>query len=132
MLNKDLPSGVLEHGRVVFDDQVDESDLRMLAHDPQVKVLQCSVPLPDATWRLLNTCFFASRPDVELRIYGHYTKECDLRAAQYMTNVRRFAADHLMQARNVDCIAAMPELQTLSLGIFELRDFAFSIRSHQR
>ena len=40
-----------------------------------------------------------------------------------MTNVRRFAADCLVQARNADAIAGMPQLEALSLGIFELRDF---------
>jgi hypothetical protein len=40
-----------------------------------------------------------------------------------MVNVRRFAADCLMRAKNVGAIAEIPELESLSLGIFELQDF---------
>jgi hypothetical protein len=42
-----------------------------------------------------------------------------------MTNVRRFAADCLMRAHNIECITEIPELESLSVGIFELRDFEF-------
>ena len=64
--------------RAEVNDAVNESDVRELADDYDLKVLQCSVPLSDSTWSLLNTCFFAARPDVELRIYGHYSVDCDL------------------------------------------------------
>jgi hypothetical protein len=40
-----------------------------------------------------------------------------------MVNVRRFAADCLMRAKNVEVIAEMSQLESLSLGIFELQDF---------
>jgi hypothetical protein len=42
-----------------------------------------------------------------------------------MTNVRRFAADCLMRAHNIEYITEIPELESLSVGIFELRDFEF-------
>jgi hypothetical protein len=53
----------------------------------------------DSVWQLLNECFFAARPDVELRVYGHYSTECDLAFAHRVANVRRFAADCLMRAK---------------------------------
>jgi hypothetical protein len=40
-----------------------------------------------------------------------------------MVNVRRFAADCLMRAKNVGAIAEIPELESLSIGIFEQQDF---------
>jgi hypothetical protein len=40
-----------------------------------------------------------------------------------MTNVRRFAADSIRRARNVECVADIPNLESLSLGIFELQTF---------
>ena len=87
-----------------------------LAGQPHIKVLQCSSPVRDAVWVLLNEHLFAVRPDVELRVYGHYSTECDLSFARAMTNVRRFAADCLMRAKNVEAIAAIPCLESLSLG----------------
>ena len=109
--------------RAQFDDSVTETDLRELAKDPRIKVLQCSTPVTTETWRSLNECFFATRPDVQLRVYAHYSLICDLRFAAEMTNVRRFSADCLARATNVDAIAEIPELESLSLGIFELEDF---------
>ena len=77
----------------------------------------------ESVWSLLNDVFFCVRPEVELRVYGHYSRECDLSFARRMTHVRRFAADCLMRAKNVEAIADIPHLEALSLGIFELQDF---------
>jgi len=109
--------------RAEFDGAVSESDLQQLAGLSTVKTLQCSSPVKDPVWSLLNDRFFSVRPDVELRVYGHYSTECDLSFAGRMTRVRRFAADCLMRARNVEAIADMPHLEALSLGVFELQDF---------
>ena len=110
--------------RAEFDDSVTEHDLAHLAELPKVKTLQCSAPVTDAVWSLLNDLFFSRRADVELRVYGHDSIECDLAFAPRMVNVRHFAADCLMRAKNVEAIAEIPELESLSLGIFELQDFS--------
>jgi hypothetical protein len=109
--------------RAEFDDSVTEHDLEHLAELPKVKTLQCSAPVKDSVWSLLNASFFSRRSDVELRVYGHYSIECDLAFAPRMVNVRHFAADCLMRAKNVAAVAEIPELESLSLGIFELQDF---------
>src|SRR5262245_47550406 len=109
--------------RAEFVGSVTESELRALAENVHLKVLQCAAPVPVPVWELLNTFFFSRRPDVELRIYAHYGLPCDLAFARTMTNVRRFAADCLMSATNVDAIGEIPHLESLAIGIFELRDF---------
>jgi hypothetical protein len=114
---------LVETTRAEFDDAVTAVDLEQLADRPAVRTLQRSAPVPDSIWPLLNDAFFSRRPDVELRVYGHYSTDCDLSFARRMTNVRRFAADCLVQATNVDALAEMPQLDALSLGIYELRDF---------
>lgn len=113
---------MIDPTRAEFDDSVAEDDLRSLIELPRVKTLQCSAPVKDAVWSRLNDSFFSRRPDVELRVYGHPSIECDLAFARRMVNVRRFAADCLMRAKNVEAIAEIPELESLSLGIFELED----------
>jgi hypothetical protein len=45
--------------RAEFDDEVKEDDLRKLAGRPEAKVLQCSAPVKDSVWQLLNECLFA-------------------------------------------------------------------------
>jgi len=110
--------------RAEFNDAVTEPELRQLAGSPTIKTLQCSAPVTDSVWSLLDRAFFSRRPDVELRVYGHYSLECDLGFARRLKNVRRFAADCLRHATNVSAIAEIPDLDALSLGIFELPDLA--------
>lgn len=114
---------LVDTNRAEFDDTVSKGDLEQLVGQSTVKTLQCSGPVKHSVWPLLNDRFFALRPDVELRVYGHYRTECDLSFAERMTNVRRFAADCLSRASNVEAIAGIPHLEALSLGIFELHDF---------
>jgi hypothetical protein len=116
-------AAILDPSRAIFDDRATESDLEQLAAGPRLKVLQCDKPVTNPTWDRVNRRFFALRPDVELRVYGYYEEPCDLSFARRMTNVRRFSADCLMKATNVEAIAEIPHLESLSLGIFELKDF---------
>jgi len=110
--------------RVQFDGSITSADLRTLASQPGLTVLQCCEPVSKGIWTLLNEQFFAVRPDVELRVYGFYSTECDLTFARHMSNVRHFAADCLMHARGVEAVADIPGLESLSLGIYELDDFS--------
>lgn len=110
--------------RAEFNDSATTYDFCELAKQPRLKVLQCSAPVRDAVWILVNECICAARPDVELRVYGHYSTECDLTFARLMTNVHCFSADCLMHASGVEAIAAISGLESLSLGIFELKDFS--------
>jgi hypothetical protein len=115
---------IVDATRAEFDASASAEDFRELAKEARLKVLQCSAPAREAVWEVVNDEFCALRPDVELRIYGHYSNECDLTFARLLTNVRRFAADCLQRASNVEAIAEIPALESLSLGIFELPDFS--------
>ena len=114
---------MLDQTRAEFDGSVTARDLEKLSGEKRLEVLQCSVPVPDNVWTLVNERFCAARPDVELRVYGHYSTKCDLSFARLLTNVRRFAADCLTRASNVEAIETIPELESLSLGVYDLQDF---------
>lgn len=109
--------------RAEFDDSTSMNDLRELAQQPRLRVLQCSAPVRDTVWSLINEHFCPVRPDVQLRVYGHYSSECDLSFTHLVRNVRHFAADCLMRATGVEALAELQGLESLSLGIFELTDF---------
>jgi hypothetical protein len=99
--------------------------VKRLAAEPEVEWLQCEWPVSDGTWLMLNEHFCPLRPDVGLRIYTtNPSREYDLGFVRHLTNVRRFAADCLWRARNVEAIAEIPHLESLSLGIYELDDFS--------
>lgn len=112
--------GMAEMPQRLSDEQID-----WLAAGPTVKIVQFRESPSESTWSRLNERFFHDRPDVTLRVYGHYGKICDLRFCARMTNVQHFIANCLQQATYVECLAAMPELKTINVGIFDLENFGF-------
>lgn len=100
-------------------------EIESLVDDEGLRVLQTDAPVDPQTWDLLNSDFFSRRPEVELRIYGHYRQICDLAFLSRLGNVRCFAADCLMDAQGVEHIGGLQELRSLSVGIHSLESFEF-------
>jgi hypothetical protein len=110
--------------RVDFGREFTSDELERLAEDSSVRVLQTREPLPAETWKLMNSSFFSRRPDVELRVYSSPVGLVwDLGFASLMTNVRRFAAEALERAENVERVGDILELESLSLGVASLGSF---------
>jgi hypothetical protein len=111
--------------RVNFSGGLTAGDVRRLVEDPDLAVVQTEAdrPVPAATWRLLDEGLFQPRPEVTLRVYGSYGAACDLAFAGTLRHVRRFAADSLLRAVNVEQIARIPRLESLSLGVHSLESF---------
>jgi len=116
---------LLDPERIDFTDSLSMTDIEYLVSYSPIKVLQCSSPVKEVTWELLNFEFFRRRPEVELRIYGFHSQECDLSFASKMSYVRHFTADCLMSASGIESIAKIPELLTLIIGIYDLDNFNF-------
>jgi|HubBroStandDraft_6_1064221.scaffolds.fasta_scaffold68276_2 hypothetical protein len=114
-----------DKSRVEFLDRLTTAEVHDLATNPNLKVLQTARPVSLPTWELLNQNLFATRPDVQLRVYGFYTSTCDLSFVAKMSNVRRFSADCLMQAVGIEHLSALQNLEELSVGIFNLDSFDF-------
>lgn len=108
-----------------FNDSLTRQAVEGLVSNSALQVLQCSSPVSNATWDLLNSSFFTRRPDVQLRVYGFYGKVCDLSFLTRMQNVRRLSADCLMQATGVEHLVELDKLETLAIGISDLKDFEF-------
>ena len=119
------PHGFAGDERVTFQHCLSREEVETLTRNPKLKTLQCSEPVDMETWGLLNEEFFPQCPDVELRVFGFYGLVCDLSFTASMTNVRRFSADCLHQAVGIKSVAAMEHLETLGVGIYDLRDYAF-------
>ena len=123
-----LPPGMIDGARAQFTDEINEHRLVELTKVPNLRVMQHSMPVTADTYRLLNDVVFSVRPDVQLRVYAHYSTPCVLGFAPLMTNVRNFSADCLMQASNVDAVTEMEHLDALSIGILSLDNFDFLSR----
>jgi hypothetical protein len=115
----------LSVGRVDFSTSLSVEEVDSLAADPQLAILQTSAAVESDTWDLLSERLFSERPDVELRVYGFYSKDCDLSFLPRLGNVQRFSADCLMRARGVEHLASLTNLTRLSVGIHALDSFAF-------
>ncbi|HKV77836.1 MAG TPA: hypothetical protein VJP02_06840 [Candidatus Sulfotelmatobacter sp.] len=111
--------------RVEFFDRLTPMEVHDLVTNPNLRVLQTARPVSSETWELLNQHLFASRPDVELRVYGFYSSTCDLSFVKAMSNVRRFSADCLMRAVGIEHLAALENLEEFHIDVFSLQNFDF-------
>ncbi len=118
-------STALDKSLAQVSEPVSRWDLRRLAKDPAIRVVQTSDPLSLKSWRRIDDFVLANRPDVRLRVYGFYAGGCDLSFVRELSHVRHFAADCLQSAANVDAIEALRDLRSLSVGIFDLTSFQF-------
>ncbi len=118
-------SNKVSQSRNQFREPLSQREVAAIASDAEVKVLQTDSPASLATWELLNEAFFSRRPDVELRVYGCYSTNCDLSFTRVLSNVRRFAADSLQHATGVEHLGGIRNLEALSVGIFDLESFDF-------
>lgn len=111
--------------RVEFSGLLTKNEVTQLATSENLETLQCSQAVPPENWDLLDRELFAVRPDVDLRVYGHYREPCDLSFVRRMGNLQGFLADCLQSATNVEAVADIPALRRLSIGISDLESFEF-------
>ncbi len=117
--------GLVSPGRWQIRGSLTSAQVDDLIADQSLTVLQTTQDLEPETWDLLNARFFASRPEVELRVYGGYNEAFDLSFVKHLDHVRRFSADCLHHATGVENIKYLSELQSLRIGVFDLESFDF-------
>jgi len=100
-------------------------DLKPLINDSITSSIQFSSPLTEKEIDALEDVVFSQRPDISLRIYGHYTKECDLSFLRRMPSLRKISADCLRNAKGIEVVTELENLETLGVGIFDLDNFDF-------
>lgn len=103
----------------------EEADLKALAKDINTKSIQFSDPLSNKEIDLLERIFFSQRPDIALRIFGHYATACDLTFLKRIPSLRRVSIDCLIDATGINTIAQLKNLEMLAVGILNLDNFDF-------
>ena len=104
---------------------VTKNDLEKLASNPKAQAIQFASPLTDKEIELLELVVFSKRPDISLRVYGHYGETCDLSFIQRIPSLRRVSADCLMDAKGIEVVTQLQDLEHLGVGIFNLDNFDF-------
>lgn len=112
-------------GQYQISKGVTKNDLEKLATNPKTQSVQFASPLTDKEIELLELVVFSKRPDISLRVYGHYGETCDLSFIQRIPSLRRFSADCLMDAKGIDVVTQLKNLEHLGVGIFNLDNFDF-------
>ncbi len=112
-------------GQYQISSRVTKSDLETLAANPKTKSIQFADPLSPAQVDLLEKIVFSKRPDILLRVYGHYGQVCDLSFIERIPSLRKFSADCLMDAKEIEVVTKLKNLEELGVGIFNLDNFDF-------
>ena len=102
-----------------------KDDLIQLANNSNTSSIQFSSPLTEKEIDILEGLVFSQRPDIALRVYGHYIDECDLTFLKKLPSLRKVSADCLMNAKGIEIVTELKNLETLGVGIFELKNFDF-------
>ena len=111
--------------RYSFHGPLSEGEIDSLVASPLLRVLQTDVPAPSATWDLINESLLTSRPDIEIRVFGHNGLTCDLSFLRQIRKVRRLSVDCLNNVVATEAIADLPDLRSLAVGIYNLESFDF-------
>ncbi len=115
----------LSKDRVQFYDSLSKREIKKIASNLDIQVLQTSRPAEISTWKLINERLLSKRPDIEIRIFGYYSQDCDLSCLEHLSNVRCLSVDCLIKASNIEALSILDQLSTLSVGIYSLESFDF-------
>jgi hypothetical protein len=112
-------------GQYQISKGVTEADLEHLAANPNTKSIQLVSPLSVHEVDQLEKLVFSLRPDIALRVYGHYGETCDLTFLRRIPSLRRVSADCLRDAKGIEEVAHLEHLEHLGVGIYNLDSFDF-------
>ena len=112
-------------GQYQISQGVSKDELEELSNDLQVESIQFSNPLSSNEIDSLETIIFSKRPDILLRVYGHYGKVCDLTFVERLPSLRKFSADCLINTKGIESVTSLRNLEVIGVGIFDLENFNF-------
>ena len=112
-------------GQYQISKGVTKNELEKLATNPKTQSIQFANPLTDTEIELLELVVFSKRPDISMRVYGHYGETCDLSFLQRIPSLRRISADCLRDAKGIEVVTQLDKLEHLGVGIFNLDNFDF-------
>jgi len=112
-------------GQYQISKGISKKELEKLSNNPKTNSIQFVKPLDENEIILLEAIVFSKRPDISLRVYGHYGEECDLTFIEQIPSLRGFSADSLMDAKGIESVTTLKDLEKLGVGIFNLDNFDF-------
>jgi hypothetical protein len=114
---------MLDPSRYEITEMLNFDDLDLLLKGQLLKTVQISSPIKLDSLEMMNNKLFSTRPDLQFRVYGHYSVRCDLSFLSYMNNVKYLSLDCLREVNGLDEIKNLEKLRGLSLDIYNLDSF---------
>lgn len=107
-----------------FDNTATARQLKALAKNRRIVQIQCSEPVNDRVWGLLNEHFISARPNVMVRAYGGMSKSIDLKCLKQIPSVRHLSIDRFNDAKGLAAFGELQQLRSLTLGVYNLPDLS--------
>jgi hypothetical protein len=112
-------------GQYQISKGITKNEFEKLSSNPKTKSIQFSSSLSDKEIDLLENLVFSKRPDIALRVFGHYSEVCDLTFIEQLPSLRKFSADCLIDAKGIEVVTKLKSLEQLGVGIYNLDNFDF-------
>src|SRR5258708_304492 len=112
-------------GRYEITKDISTVDLESLIRNPNTSTIQFDNPISSKDIARLEDLVFSKRPDISLRIYGHHSHQCDLNFLKDMPSLRRVTVDCIINAKGIESVTELKNLESLGVGIFDLDNFDF-------
>ena len=120
-----MPLSKINNNSYQFTEYITLKEINEITENLNINHLQTPDCQDLNSWQLLNENLFIKRPDIKLRIWGYHNIECDLSFLTKMNYLRKFSADCLLTAKNIESITSLKKLNSLSIGIFDMESFEF-------
>lgn len=117
--------GAISRGRLEIKGDISAACIDSIIGYSWVKYVQVSSPILPEGWKRINDLLITKRPDIQIRIYGHYSEVCDLSILNYIPNIENLSVDCLMNATGIEYVEGLKNLKSLSVGIHDLDSFDF-------
>jgi len=114
-----------EDGRIQISPGITKAELKEIAALNNLSVVQFAEALSAKELDELREYVFTQRPNTKLRVWGHYSKGCDLSILKDFSFLKGLTVDCLLEAKNVEYITHLTNLEQLSVGIYNLTSFDF-------
>jgi hypothetical protein len=114
---------ILDSSRCEIVDSLNREDLKQILNSAALKTVQICSPITQDSIEILNNQLFLIKPDIEFRVYGHYSTCCDLSFLSRMNNLEYLSLDCLRQVSGLEVLKNLKKIKGLAIDIYYLESF---------
>lgn len=113
-------------GRYGVKNNISKREIKKLSRIKNLKVIQFVEPVKNnSVWKNIEQDILRKRPEIEVRVYGHYHTVCNLNFLEFIPSAKSFSVDCLLECKNLEKIALLENLEELSIGVYNIESFDF-------